>query len=133
MEIFRQLAIWVSLRRTFAGVTRTRLGELSKLSKKKGPCSTNPFRPLACVECDCNKNRVYIQSDDSKNCPKPTDRNAAVNNANPLHKSSFFGLGGPDAVVAIKIHDLAPCGHKVFHKLLLRSGTCVYLRERTKL
>jgi hypothetical protein len=58
---------------------------------------------------------------------------AAPNSTNSSCNSSFFGLGNSGALVAIKIHDLGPCGHKVFHKFLLRISAGVYLRERTKL
>src|SRR5207237_4753133 len=36
-------------------------------------------------------------------------------------------------VVAIKIHHLGPRGHKVFHKRLLRVGTCIDFREGSEL
>ena len=50
---------------------------------------------------------------------RQTELRIAAPNASPLHKGSFFGLCRPGPAVEIKIHDLAPCGHKVFHELLL--------------
>src|SRR5688500_5882465 len=50
-----------------------------------------------------------------------------------LHKGSFFCLASPGEVVAIQVHDLVPCSHKVFHELLLRSRAAVDLCEGTQL
>src|SRR3954468_10831754 len=39
----------------------------------------------------------------------------------------------PGEVVAIEVHDLVPCGHKVVHELLLRSCASIDLCEGTQL
>src|SRR5579859_6875299 len=44
-----------------------------------------------------------------------------------LDEGSFCFLAGFGEVVAIQVHDLIPCGHKVFHELLLRSGAGIDL------
>src|SRR5581483_974901 len=65
--------------------------------------------------------------------PKLTFVFAEPNNRNYLHKGSFCFLTTPDEVVTIQVHDLPPCGRKVFHELLLRSRAGIDLGERTQL
>src|SRR5881227_2849560 len=46
---------------------------------------------------------------------------------------SFCFLARRGKVVAIEVHDLVPCGHKIFHELLLRSRAAIDLCEGTEL
>src|SRR4051812_40091968 len=46
---------------------------------------------------------------------------------------SFGCLAWPGDVVAIQVHDLVPCGDKVFYEPLLRSRAGIDFREGTQL
>src|SRR3954468_15488744 len=65
--------------------------------------------------------------------PNPEFALADPNTRNQLHDGSLCVLVMPAKVVPIQVHHLVPCGHKVFHELLPRSGAGIDLCERTQL
>src|SRR4051794_33779808 len=81
----------------------------------------------------CVPQRGLAREPSTRRAPKLTFVFADPKNRNYLHKGSYFLVAMPLQVVAIEVHDLVPCGDKVFHELLLRSCASIDLRERTQL